>query len=830
MESLGKIIYDGFDKAKMRRTVMEAATALFEGLTPQQKARRTIRQLLPAPPNGWDAIAVDEQGNPLLTADNHNQMSIINCLEYHIRSIFFHDGRSNPKFEPGVARIAYTEIGVWPEDLPDWRPNHPEHRTNGIRPIINVLREISGVHSDDYDFDLNGMSGDELIARFAHGSTGQKYINEEADGSGTDYKVVWIPNFETAKKYGHYTKNTQQWCLTDMRRYWNNYTKGNTVKMYFLIAPNVDEVEPEPGPNAPLDEYGLSLIGVGIAPDGTLDNCCTRWNHLQGGTDMSLSEEQLCKLLNVRELSDICPPFTEEDQSAITVNLEKIISFAKENADNSKAVNTYWEVGDYRMLGVTINESLNVVLVRKDWTLAFPYPITQWKPSTVSPSAYSVVLWYDPYSVLEQPVANADDNAGDDAIEGGYEPFAIFRFDGKYKLFPDTEDVSVKDVLRYADSGEKGILSGRYYTLHVDYEDTALFNVTTMEIESDDVDIHYLPGNLFIMDHYLCLMKPDGYVQLSDDVGRDDAWITGNAVSYIGYDDDDRKVFRRIDPISGSILTGVDDIIGDHSMGVANARWLELRSAEGSKFSRYALVNKDTGEVVIPPCDVYPARVGVHPLSPRVMRAPYESHILTDGGVPIYDEDSKKFSICYPNLPKALDGACWVDLFVCGDAVTVMHHNMNTDTGYSLITPDGKVHERHYTCGFNSTKYGILQSTEHKYCNIINANNGELVFPPNVERYISDNLYSVGLIKRPEIERAIDSYVTEKSETMTVDYVNYIFITRETQNDKFIGPSRIFVYSPISNNMWSAIIKDKVDDDYACHQIMNWMAARFVYN
>lgn len=88
------------------------------------------------------------------------------------------------------------------------------------------------------------MSGDELIARFAHGSTGQKYVNEEADGSGTNYMVVWILNFETAKKYGHYTENIQRWCLTEMRRYWNNYTKGNTVKMYFLIAPNVDEVEP----------------------------------------------------------------------------------------------------------------------------------------------------------------------------------------------------------------------------------------------------------------------------------------------------------------------------------------------------------------------------------------------------------------------------------------------------------------------------------------------------------------------------------------------------------------------------------------------------------
>ena len=65
---------------------------------------------------------------------------------------------------------------------------------------------------------------------------------------------------------------------------------------------------------------------------------------------------------------------------------------------------------------------------------------------------------------------------------------------------------------------------------------------------------------------------------------------------------------------------------------------------------------------------------------------------------------------------------------------------------------------------------------------------------------------------------------------MSVDSVNYIFITREKQNNKFVGRSLIFVYSPISNNMWSAIIKDKVDDDDACQHIMNWMDKRFVYN
>jgi len=203
---------------------------------------------------------------------------------------------------------------------------------------------------------------------------------------------------------------------------------------------------------------------------------------------------------------------------------------------------------------------------------------------------------------------------------------------------------------------------------------------------------------------------------------------------------------------------------------------------------------------------------------------------LADGGVPIYDEVSRKFNICYPHLPNELGGSCVVRLFVCGDAVTVMSTNMNTDTGYSLITPDGKVHERHYFFGFDTKKYGVLQTAEHKYCNVINANNGELVFPPDVERYVSDNLYSAGLIKRQEIKQAIDSYVAEKNDSMSADGYNYIFITREKQNDKFVGPGSIFVYGPISNHVWSAIIKDNGDDDDACHHIMNWMDKRFTFN
>ena len=812
MESLGKIIYEGFDQANVRRTVMEAATALFEGLTPQQKARRTIRQLLPAPPNGWDAIAVDEQGNPLLTADNHNQMSIINCLEYHIRSIFFHDGRSNPKFEPGIARIAYTEIGVWPEDLPDWRPNHPEHRTNGIRPIVNVLREISGVHSDDYDFDLNGMSGDELIARFAHGSTGKKYVNEEADGSGTDYRVVWIPNFETAKKYGHYTEDTQQWCLTEMRRYWNNYTKGNTVKMYFLIAPNVDEVEPEPGPNAPLDEYGLSLIGVGIAPDGTLDNCCTRWNHMHGGSDMSLSEEQLCKLLNVRELSDICPPFTEEEHSEITVNMEKILSFAKQNVDNNKVVRTYWEHGDYRMLGVWVDNALKLVLLKKDWTLAFPYPITKWEPDVISPLAYSVVLWYDPFSIQAPQNTDAEDGDNENDDNEG-EPFAIFRFDGKYQLFTEnTDGVSVDDILMDADKGKDGILSGRLYTMHEDYGDTALFDVVNMEIKDDDADIDYLPGNLFILARQLFIMTQDGYRFIVDDIARDDVWMNGDTANISYIDDDGHKRILAINSITGHVVMALDKVsdiktISDKSTKKYPAKLIKFETDIDEPYNKCGIIDCDSGKFLIEPCYCMPASVDVYRLEPYKNIHPMISFVTKDGEVPIFDYNGE-FKLVEPHMSENLSGGSWVNVFVCGDTTATMCRDMGASDDFTLYESDGTVVKNRYALNYKTVGFGILHRKGdgiNMPCNVINPHTGKRAFGRDVEDYLLSNLiYEVGIIAKRELQNVVANFIEGERNNYPIDDWNQIYIMVKPGDQ---GKPYIFVYCPMSDKVWTVGIR-----------------------
>ena len=568
MESFSRYLMENVSSAFVRRSANRAYGALFEaGLSPQKKTRRAIRNMFPEPPGGWDSVALGADSNPLLTAENARQVSYAEALEYHIRNLFFHDGgRTNPRFEPGVARIAYKELGTWPEGLLDWASGQRPAAANmaELGKFARVLREISASHADDYDYDLNGMSWDDIKAQFAHGSNGQKFVNEDADGTGCRYTVKWIRNFEEAKQYGMYTEGTQRWCLTEYRRYWNNYTKGNTVKMYFLMSPDIDEVKPEPGENAPLDEYGLSLLGVGIAPDGTLDCCCTRWNHLNGGSDMAMDEEQLCKLLNVRELSDVCPPFTDEDRAESAARFERLVGMAiSGNAPHGRKVELLHSFGDVRVYDIPLGAGEHYKIVLKsDGTPVIKYPIWDEKVH----GDYSMVAFYDPY------FGDSGSVFDDDEQESGSR--VIVRYDGASFTSPDDdEDIEYDDVLYGTErrKGREGINYGRAYLVSETYGDTFMFDVTKMDWTGEDVRVDDVSGNLFLLNGgTLCVMTPDGYKELTDDV-YDDAedFFYGNGFagcckyngnlerSYVLYDDITGELLsERLDIQKSSIIMG----------------------------------------------------------------------------------------------------------------------------------------------------------------------------------------------------------------------------------------------------------------------------------
>lgn len=586
MKSVSRIVYESVSSSMMRKSINEAYSALFEGLTPPQKTRRNLRQFLPEPPGGWDSPAVDGQGNRMFTTENSRGMSFAECLEYNIRNIFFHDGgRSNPKFEPGVARIAYTELGIWPEDLLDWRSDSKTPERAKVKALSSIVRNITESHADDYDFDLNGMTFDELSSRFGHGTSETEIINDEADGTGCRYNVTWIPDFETARKYARFTESTQVWCLTESRRMWNHYMKGNTVKMYICTRPGFEDIPGTPGENCPLDEYGLSMLGVSVNPDGSLDTCCSRWNHMHGGSDLVMDEEQLCKVLNVRKLSDVCPPYTKEElEEHARSTISKAIDFIRNkdawdddhyarqaDGDFTFPGTHMWElVLDDKNLWVLLDDSGNPVL---------KYPLTDYK--YFWPNA--LFGRYNPYCM-----ENGDDEPDDEDYVLVYS--AITRKakylgdDGEMDGDCDVEDVisgdSDPDIYDYE---RNRLIHGIALAMHVDWEGTYLFDTTALDFVpgSGDGYIDTTAGNMFAKDSQVYLVTQDKLVNYGDVLahkydpeyprkspeGRIEEWsadmFTCNTIPTVGVyimTQENSGAFFIVNPIDGKVIRECDNV------------------------------------------------------------------------------------------------------------------------------------------------------------------------------------------------------------------------------------------------------------------------------
>ena len=332
--------------------VCALANSLFEDAasTAKHKAKRTIRNVLPQFNNVFDEIAKDDENNPILT-EKGNTQTVIEYLEHNVRNTFFHDGKTSIKFEPGAARIAYGELGL-----------QANEDTRKLTLLGKILQEISIAHETEYDSNLNGMTFDELNERFgasihkADAETQEKLKNKTYDRS--DYIIKWIPDFSTAQQYRQYTDYgniNECWCLTRDERMWNSYTGShNENKVYFCHIPNFESVPREPGNNAPLDNYGLSLISVIVTPDKQLRAVTSRWNHINGGSDGVMNEEQLSNLLG-GYVFDLCPPYSKEEVTKRGyIYLEDVQQMLNDGIDLSKYIDNKGRI--------RINGKVNIVL------------------------------------------------------------------------------------------------------------------------------------------------------------------------------------------------------------------------------------------------------------------------------------------------------------------------------------------------------------------------------------------------------------------------------------------------------------------------------------
>jgi hypothetical protein len=166
--------------------------------------------------------------------------------------------------------------------------------------IDRIIRRIVDAHYDEYDRDFNGLGFDELVNEF------NDELKEELENEkrvikslrlkkNPRYEIKKINLFEDAEEF----YQASQWCVCDNIDQWWSYTLGNKTPMYFCLRDDYEDLDRVPGASCPLDDYGLSMIAVGVNEDGSLNTCTCRWNHEHGASGMCMDAVELSELLGI---------------------------------------------------------------------------------------------------------------------------------------------------------------------------------------------------------------------------------------------------------------------------------------------------------------------------------------------------------------------------------------------------------------------------------------------------------------------------------------------------------------------------------------------------
>ena len=170
-----------------------------------------------------------------------------------------------------------------------------------ISQLNTTLEYVSSdAHINEYDRNLNGMSAQDLIQRFAKAVSDDFEKNKtEIDSMNfegkSQYNIVRIDSFKQAQQYGQYTS----WCVTHDENMFNSYTNNGIGQFYFCLRHGFENEEEVEGENCPLDTYGLSMIAVSVDENGRLNTCTCRWNHDNGGNDSIMDPKQISEVIGM---------------------------------------------------------------------------------------------------------------------------------------------------------------------------------------------------------------------------------------------------------------------------------------------------------------------------------------------------------------------------------------------------------------------------------------------------------------------------------------------------------------------------------------------------
>ena len=170
---------------------------------------------------------------------------------------------------------------------------------NDISTMNSMLKIISvEPHLSEYDHNLNGLSKDEIFQKFLpiqRKETEEEinYVKRMKFTGDSDYEIVKIDSYQDASKYKSYTS----WCVTKSNKNFDSYSCDEMNQFYFCLKKGFKNVKKD-DKDAPLNDYGLSMISVCVDYNGMPLYITTRYNHDFDGEN----NENLCSPRQVSEV------------------------------------------------------------------------------------------------------------------------------------------------------------------------------------------------------------------------------------------------------------------------------------------------------------------------------------------------------------------------------------------------------------------------------------------------------------------------------------------------------------------------------------------------
>lgn len=194
------------------------------------------------------------------------------------------------------------------------------------------------IHTEELSFDELYSMYDEKVPKYIEGKGVSDNINP-------NYEIVNIPDFDEASNFCGYTS----WCICHSDEHWDDNTHNGINTVYFCLRRDYDKYEYEPsdvGDDAPLDDYGLSMLCVIVNPDGSLYKCTSRWNHSHGGDDDVMDESEISELMGC-DFKEIFKPdnVSQKVQRFIDEYFEQM--YERENSYNDDNDDDEYGYDDY---------------------------------------------------------------------------------------------------------------------------------------------------------------------------------------------------------------------------------------------------------------------------------------------------------------------------------------------------------------------------------------------------------------------------------------------------------------------------------------------------